>query len=283
MSKFARALEQAEQDRRAPTGAKEAPPADRAPGGGRAGSGTRGARVDERQRPTRGFWRPRASSEPASPGVPLEFNERARMRYQKLRLLLNGAASRSDSLRSLLCVGCRAATGATTTAALLAQMLAEENRRVLLVDANLRTPALHIAFGLPNQSGLYDVLVDEGHPDPVIHETLWPRLSLLTAGRLPGSQEAVFEGKRVGQLLADLKTKFDFVILDSAPVLESPDAYGLAPEVDGILLVVDAERTPVHEAQQAKRDLELAGGRMIGAILNRERDYTPRVLRRFFR
>lgn len=230
------------------------------------------------------FRRPRSSNGPAPPCVPLEFDERERMRYQNARLLLNGAASRNGSLRSLMVVGCRASTGATTTAALLARTLAEGNRhRVLLIDANFRTPALDIVFDVSNRSGLYDVLFDGEHADPLLHETRWPNLSLLTAGRAPASPDALFEDKRLEQLLADLKRAFDFVVLDSAPVLEFPDAYGLAPEVDGVVLVVEAERTPVHDAQRAKRDLELAGGRLIGAVLNRERDYTPRVLRRFFR
>lgn len=220
---------------------------------------------------------------PAPSCVPLEFDEHERMRYQKLRLLLTAAASRRDSLRSLMVAGCRASTGATTTAAVLARTLAEGNRhRVLLIDANFRTPALDMVFDVSNRSGLYDLLFDGGHPDPPIHETRWANLFLLTAGRAPASPEAVFEDKRIGQLLADLKHKFDFVILDSAPVLEFPDTYGLAPEVDGVVLVVEADRTPVHDAQQARRDLELAGARLIGAVLNRERDYIPGVLRRFF-
>jgi protein-tyrosine kinase len=212
------------------------------------------------------------------------MTDEERLRYQRLRLLLNAAAFRNESMRSLMVAGCRAATGATTTAVLLARTLAEGNRhRVLLVDGNLRAPALHALFDVSNGSGLYDALRQGDDLDPEIHDTPWSHLWLLTAGQAPAASQALFEDKRIGQLLTRLKQRFDFIVLDAAPVLESADPHGLAAEVDGVILVIEADATAVDEAQQAKRDLELAGGRLIGAILNRERDYTPRLLRRFFR
>jgi capsular exopolysaccharide synthesis family protein len=227
---------------------------------------------------------PLSSNGAAPPGGALESTDEERVRYQRLRLLLTGAAFRSDSVRSLMVAGCRAGTGASTTAVVLARTLAEGNRhRVLLIDANLHRPRLDALCDISNETGLCDALVHGDDLDPPIHETRWSNLWLLTAGHAPAPSEALFEDKRLGQLLTRLKHRFDFIVLDSAPVLESAEPHGLAPEVDGVILVIEAGRTPVHDAQQAKRDLELAGGRLIGAILNRERDYTPRILRRFYR
>jgi capsular exopolysaccharide synthesis family protein len=270
VSKFFEALEQARRD--------QAMDASAADWHGARHRGATTATVPDHAEEARFPTTPR--SQEASSEDYAGLDTRLSLITQRLRLLLNGAAPQSDALRALMVVGCRASTGTTTTAALLARTLAEENRRrVLLVDANLRKPALDILFGVSNRSGLCNVVSEGAHRDAPIHETRWPNVSLLTAGRFRASPEAVFEDKRFDQLLSDLKQKFDLVIFDCAPLLEFPDAHGLAPKVDGVVLVVEAERTPVHDAQQAKRDLELAGGRLIGAVLNRERDYIPRVLR----
>lgn len=234
------------------------------------------------------FFR-RRPAQPSSNGAaalsgPLVLDDEERLRYQRLRLLLNAPALRNESGRSLMVAACRASTGATTTAMLLARTLADGNRhRVLLVDANLRAPTLAALFDVPHGRGLSDALRHGDDLDPEILETGWPHVWLLTAGEIPAASEAVFEDKRIGQLLTRLKQRFDFIVLDAAPVLESAEPHALAPEVDGVILVIEADRTPVHDAQRAKRDLELAGGRLVGAILNRERDYMPRLVQRFFR
>jgi Mrp family chromosome partitioning ATPase len=83
-------------------------------------------------------------------------------------------------------------------------------------------------------------------------------------------------------LITHLKEKFDFIIFDCAPVPDFPDAFALAPKVDGIILVAEADKTLVGEAQRAKRNLEQSGGRILGVVLNRQRDYMPVFLRKFF-
>jgi Mrp family chromosome partitioning ATPase len=92
----------------------------------------------------------------------------------------------------------------------------------------------------------------------------------------------VFEGRAIELLLDELKQKFDFIIFDAAPVIEFPDSYALAPKVDGIILVVGAEKTSVDEAQRAKRNIEQAGGRLLGIVLNRRKNHIPVRLRKFF-
>jgi capsular exopolysaccharide synthesis family protein len=201
--------------------------------------------------------------------------------YQKLRVWLTNAAARAPAVQTMMVVSGRASTGSTTTAALLAVTLSEGERlRVLVVDGNFRTPAVRLVFNVRNRTGFNEVISDGTSLELGIQRTGRPNLSVLTTGKVSASPAHVFEGRAIDEVIARLKERFDFIIFDAAPVLEFPDAYGLAPKMDGILLVVAAEQTSIREAQTAKRNLEMAGGRLIGAVLNRQRDYAPRILKR---
>jgi protein-tyrosine kinase len=201
--------------------------------------------------------------------------------YQRLRVWLTGTAARGQAVKTVLVVGCHSGAGATTTSALLAQTLSEGKRlSVLVIDANFRTPAMGAVFDVRGGDGLGDVL-DEGLPlDRGMRATQRSNLSVLPSGRVSRVPAEVFEGVAIDEFLADVKRRFDFVIIDGAPVLDFPDAHALAPKVDGLILVVEADKTPVDDAQRAKRVVEEAGGRLLGVVLNRQRDHTPRLLRR---
>lgn len=222
--------------------------------------------------------------ENAAPEIRWDLARPARLEYQKVRVWLTNAVSRGQQVQAVMVVSCRASTGSTTTAALLATTLALGKRlRVLIVDGNLRTPTLNRVFNVAENGGFTDV-VSEGVPaETRIHATSHPNLSVLTTGQISIWPAEVFEGKAIDDLIVRLKRQFDFIIFDTAPLLEFPDAYALAPKVDAVILVVGAERTSIRDAQEARRRLELAGGRVVGVVLNRDRDYVPRFLRRLFR
>jgi protein-tyrosine kinase len=203
--------------------------------------------------------------------------------YQKLRVWLTNPSGREQPLQTVMIVSCRAGTGSTTTATLLARTLAEgKNFRVLIIDGNFRTSSLNRAFKVKNNGGFTEI-VSAGAPfEAHIQPTDRQNLFVLTTGEISLLPAEVFEGKAIELLLAELKQKFDFIIFDAAPVIEFPDSYALAPKVDGIILVVEAEKTSIEEAQRAKRNIEQAGGRLLGVVLNRRKNYIPALLRKFF-
>jgi capsular exopolysaccharide synthesis family protein len=207
----------------------------------------------------------------------------SRVQYQKLRVWLTNPAARGQKLQTVMVVGCRSGNGSTTTAALLAATLAEgKKQRVLIIDSNFRTPSLNLVFDVKNNGGFTE-LVSGGMPfEARIQTTNRENLFVLTSGQISFFPAEVFEGEAIDQLISWLKEKFDFIIFDSAPACEFPDCYALAPKVDSIILVAKAEETSIEDAQRAKWNLEQAGGRLLGVVLNRERDYTPAFLRRFF-
>ncbi len=217
------------------------------------------------------------------PEIAWGLTGRCLVEYERACVWLANAGSRGRRVRTVMVVSCRPGSGTTTTAALLAVTLAQGGKlRVLIVDGNLRTPTLNRVFNVGSDGGLFEVLSEGTVAEPRIQPTSRPNLSVLPSGRIPISPVAVCDGEAIDGLIAQLRQKFDYVIFDAAPVLEFPDAYALAPKVDGVILVVGAEKTVVHEAQLAKRNLELAGGYLLGVVLNRGQDYTPRILRRLF-
>jgi capsular exopolysaccharide synthesis family protein len=219
----------------------------------------------------------------STPDIEWNLDPAREVEYQRIRVWLTGSASRGRAVKTVMVVSCHSGTGTTTTAALLAATLTEGSRlRVLIVDSNFRTPALGRVFNVRSGDGLSNV-VEEGLPlETGMRATERSNLSVLPTGRIARFPGEVFEGDAIDQTIGILKEQFDFVIFDAAPVLEFPDAYALAPKVDAVILVVGAERTSVDDAQRAKRAIEEAGGHVVGVILNRQRDYTPRLLKRLF-
>lgn len=203
--------------------------------------------------------------------------------YERIGVWLTNPVSRGQRLQTVMIVSPNSGTGTTTTAALLAQTLAKvKKRRVLIIDSNFRTPALNMVFQVRNNGGFTEVVSDavplEAHIQPTNRENLF----VLTCGQVSNSPAEVFESELIDQLIAQLKEKFDFIVFDAAPVVEFPDAFALAPKVDSIILVAQSEKTSIEDAQRAKLNLEQAGGRILGVVLNRQKDYTPAFLKRFF-
>ena len=158
--------------------------------------------------------------------------------------------------------------GKTTVVANLGAALAESGKRVLLVDGDLRRPALHAAFGLPEAPGLTNTLLADEF-DPRSLPTSVPNLALLPVGTLPPNPAEFIASERLGRLLARLAERYDHVLVDSPPVGLVADAAVLAPSVDGVLLVVCAGRTRRELARRAKEQLENVNARILGVVLNK--------------
>ena len=212
---------------------------------------------------------------PASP-VP------SRLEYEKIRVWLTNP-SQGKRLQTVMVVSPHSGTGSTTTAALLASTLAEgKNTRVLIVDSNLRTPGLNLIFETRSSNGIGAAIAEELGIDAEIHATDRKNLFVLTTTESAAHPLDAFDGEALDDMLDALKKRFEFIVFDAAPALDFPDAYAVAAKVDGIILVTEAEKTLIDDAQRAKRDLERAGGRLLGVVLNRHTDYMPSFLQRFF-
>ena len=204
------------------------------------------------------------------------------LEYEKIGAWLTNPAAAGKRLQTVMVVAPHAGTGNTTTAALLAETLANvKKRRVLIIDSNFRTPGLNMVFQVKNDGGFIEAASDGVPFETHIQPTNRPNLFVLTSGHISLSPAEVFEGDAIDQLISKLREKFDFILFDAAPVVDFPDALALASKVDSIILVTQSEKTSVEDAQRAKINLEHAGGRILGVVLNRQKNYTPHFLRRF--
>jgi len=160
--------------------------------------------------------------------------------------------------------------GKTTTAANLAVVLAQSGQKVILVDSDLRRPALHTLFGLDNHVGLTDLLVDGiGLSDRVLRQTEQEGLRLVSSGPLPPNPSELLGSDSMRKMLHQLEEDADVVVLDSPPLLAVADASILGSLVGGAILVVQSAKTRNESARHAKETLDKSGVKLLGVVVNR--------------
>jgi len=171
------------------------------------------------------------------------------------------------AVRTLGLLGCEGGEGVSTLAAALAVEAA-----VLLVDAHFARPAVHRFFGGRPAPGLAEALTDGVPLSSVVQPTGVPHLSVLPAGK--GLDERAADGPGPAGLIETLKDEFTLVVWDLSPVVGLNPATDFTPFLDGLVLVVEAERTPIPAAQRAASDLQ-ARGRVLGTVLNKQPAHGP--------
>jgi non-specific protein-tyrosine kinase len=161
--------------------------------------------------------------------------------------------------------------GKSTTLANLAIIAAQAGSRVVAVDCDLRKPALHTLFGVPNSPGLADLVLDDLPRKIPTQVSLVKGLWILPSGALPPNPAELLSLERVDHLLASLLHDADLLMLDSPPAAAVADASILGPRVDGVVLVIDATHTRREQARRAKEQLERVNAHILGVVLNRAR------------
>ena len=158
--------------------------------------------------------------------------------------------------------------GKTVTALNLATAMADSGSRVLLVDADLRFPGCHHILGVENRRGLSTYLAGDADLDGMVVDLARPRLALLPAGPVPSNPAELLGSARMVNVIARLRERYDFVIIDSPPVLPVTDAVVLSRASDGVVLVVKGQDTPRDLVRRARDQLLQANARLIGAVVN---------------
>jgi capsular exopolysaccharide synthesis family protein len=194
--------------------------------------------------------------------------------YRSLRTRL-AQMEGSGGLRTVLITSPQKGEGKSVTASNLALTMAQElQRRVVLVEADLRKPSLQHLFGLPPGPGLAECLTGAVELKDAMRFVPEHNLTVLTAGNAPLNPAELLGSTAMRRLLDHLRTRFDRVILDTPPVLPLADVAILAPLVDGSLIVVRAGVTPKPAIENALRAFD--SSRLLGVVLNEsgiEQDY----------
>jgi len=211
-----------------------------------------------------------------SGGAPLV--DRVAESYQRV---LQAIQSRRGAKRggAILIVSAAHGEGTSTVARELAVLLVRDGKsRAVLVDANLRTPSQHKAFGVDRGGGLTEVITRGLALDQAVRNGTSSRVPLLTSGRPASHPTGILSAPGLRTALEGLRSKYDWVIVDGPPATVYSDAGILAPLVDGVVLVVQAEKTRWQVAEQAKRALEESGAQVLGAVLSRRQFHIPEAL-----
>jgi capsular exopolysaccharide synthesis family protein len=186
--------------------------------------------------------------------------------YRQLRTRL-AHAENAHALRSVLVTSPQKGEGKSITAANLALTMAQElQRRVVILEADLRKPSLQHLFGLPPGPGLAEFLAGAAELKDVMKFLPDYNLTVIPAGMSPTNPAELLGSTAMRRVLDQLRTRFDRVILDTPPVLPLADVAVLAPMVDGALLVVRAGVTPKPAIENALRGFD--SSRLIGIVLN---------------
>lgn len=155
-------------------------------------------------------------------------------------------------------------------AANLAVTFAQNERRTLLVEADLRRPSIHQYFDVVNsKSGLTTMLLagSQDTDDTLIVQTPVDGLSVLAAGEVPSNPVDVLASERMGSMVQGLMNNFDIIVFHLAPVLVGADALVLGQRLDGVVLITQAGKTRRNQTVQAKEQLERVNVQLLGAVL----------------
>ncbi|MGB5757435.1 MAG: polysaccharide biosynthesis tyrosine autokinase [Acidimicrobiales bacterium] len=195
----------------------------------------------------------------------------AREAFRRLRSSLQ-FLNTSSGVSSLIVTSSAPAEGKSLTSANLSIALAQNGSRVVLVSADLRRPSLERLFGMEaSRPGLSEYLSNTAELNaekvPGI-ENLW----LIRAGRPPSNPGELLNSDRFEQMVKELEREdVEYIVVDTPPVLSTADAMSAARYVDGVIVVVDTERTETSDLLQVRADLERSGSKLLGAVMNRQK------------
>jgi capsular exopolysaccharide synthesis family protein len=188
--------------------------------------------------------------------------------FRSLRTNLEFAAVQKP-IHTILVTSPGPSEGKTTVAVNLAAIFELSGKTVALLDADMRRPHVHRFMGLPNRDGLSNLFRSQAGIASVMRTRLeLPNLMIITSGSLPPNPAEVLSSEKMTEVMEDLKNHADVVIIDSPPFLLA-DASLLAARADGVLLVVQSNKTHLNAALSMTEQLNRVGARVVGVALNR--------------
>lgn len=209
---------------------------------------------------------------PAPPAITEEF--------ERFKVMFSLAAVNAG-VSSAMLISTRSGEGiSTVTLGLGAALAAGAARGVLLIDLPGSRHGVADRLRLPPRPGLAEVLRGEIPWSEAVVASPTPRLFVLLRGAAPADFGQARWLELMDELLADVRSSFDYVLLEAGAVRTSPESLLIARHVDGVILVVEPGRTTVEAAQETTTQLRNAGAKLLGVLLNRRRTYVPRFLAR---
>lgn len=179
----------------------------------------------------------------------------------------------SKPIRTILITSPSQGNGKTMVATNLALSISQGEQEVVLVDADLRRPAVHKALDMAKEPGFSDLIRNKADIDDVVRNWYGGDMKVITAGNIPQNITEVVGSKRIASILGDLRERFEIVIIDAPPLIIA-DAYNLASRVDGVILVMEPGQTTEEQARTIKEQLDRSNAHLLGIVFNRISEYS---------
>ena len=180
-------------------------------------------------------------------------------------------AQAGKELQTIALTSCTPNEGKSTTIANLAVVLTQAGKSVLLIDCDMRNPTVHKNFNLSNKMGLSSCISMGTAVADAVQATGIKGLDALTAGVIPPNPSELLGSERMKNILQRAKEEYDYVLIDTPPVLPVTDSLVLGSMVDGLILVIDSGEIKVEMARDVKNQLVHAGANILGVVLNKVR------------
>lgn len=189
--------------------------------------------------------------------------------YRLLRTKIH-FSSKDQELKTLMITSTQVGEGKTTTISNLAVTYAQEGKKVLLIDADMRKPSLHRVFSQSNHHGLSTLLTGQTTVQDSVHETIVDHLWLIPSGPIPANPSELMDSVVMRGLLEQLKQEYDVILIDTPSVLSVSDSVILSSLCDGVVMIVAAGKVRKEHLKKAKEQLDHANARMLGIVINKE-------------
>ncbi|UJL45826.1 CpsD/CapB family tyrosine-protein kinase [Virgibacillus sp. NKC19-16] len=187
--------------------------------------------------------------------------------YRTVRTNLQFSAVDAD-LKSMVVTSAGPGEGKSMTTANLAVVYAQQGKRVLLIDSDLRKPTVHYTFRVDNLKGLSNYLVGGDALTDVATPSDVDNLDIISCGPIPPNPSELLASKRMEKLMEEARQAYDIIIFDTPPVLAVADAQILSSMCDGAILVVRSKETEYEGANKAIESLQAVNAKILGTILN---------------
>jgi capsular exopolysaccharide synthesis family protein len=195
--------------------------------------------------------------------------------FRRLLHNINGAVPEKKA-KIVMVTSSLLAEGKSTVVSFLALTAArQKHRKTLLIDCDLRRPTLHRLFSVPRDGGIVEAVLDGKKIKDVIKRTAEPNLDIITAGVAVSQPSEIFESGHIRELLDEARFYYELILVDCAPILPVSDPMLLAPEVDGVLLIIKAGSTQREIAKRASGVLKNERSRFLGVVLNNISNVLP--------
>lgn len=170
-------------------------------------------------------------------------------------------------IKTIMVTSAKKDEGKTTTICNLAMVMTEHKKKIFLIDLDLRKPAIHKMYKLPNKKGLTDILINKDSYEPYLNN-VYPGLDVLTTGIIPANPAEIINSKSLKELIKEMSQNYDYIFFDTPPVMLVSDPITISTYADAVIVAIEHGKTEKDLAKKAVESLKQVNANIIGAVMN---------------